>query len=70
MLRTYKINIRKNWCLQPSIWNNFFNRLKSDIEDLNTDMANQTFTVDEINTQLDSNVLYIGQRRSLQTPNL
>lgn len=38
MIRTYGINIRKNWTVSNKDWNNFFNRLKNDMEDILNDM--------------------------------
>lgn len=44
MLRSYEINIKKNWTLQPSQWNSFFTNLESDLNDIYDEM--QAFTKD------------------------
>lgn len=43
MLRTFRVNFRKNWVCQPSKWNLFFENLEADLNDLNDEIEAQIF---------------------------
>jgi len=70
MLRTSRINFRKNWACQPSLWNKFLDNLKADIEDLNDEISDQTFPFTDFNTSCETILGVVGKDKRVQAPNL
>lgn len=70
MLRTFRPNARKNWPVPPSQWNLFFNQLKADMEDLNTEIHAQVFDLTPLLTAADQIIEYSGDDKKTKYPNL
>ena len=60
MLRSYRLNFRKNWICQPSKWNLFWDNLKADMNDLMSEMESTDFSYDNINSKTEEIVKKVG----------
>ena len=70
MLRTFRVNFRKNWVCQPSKWNLFFDNLKADLTDINDEMEAQIFDVSEFIAADEDIIKDAGKDERIKYPNL
>ena len=70
MLRTFRVNFRKNWVCQPSKWNLFFDNLKADLEDLNDEIEAQVFDISGFITVDEGIIQDIGKDEDVKYPKL
>ena len=70
MLRTFRINFRKNWVCQPSKWNLFFGNLEADLIDLNNEIEAQAFDIAAFTTVDENIIKEVGKDGKLEYPRL
>jgi hypothetical protein len=70
MLRTYRINFRKNWVIQPSVWNKFFTNLELDLIDLKAEFDAQIFSATTFHTASEDIITDGGKDNRIKHPNL
>ena len=61
MLRSSRINFRKNWVVQPSKWNLFWESLELDMRDILEEMSNTSFSYTAINSATEDIVQNAGK---------
>lgn len=70
MLRTFRINFKKNWVCQPSKWNLFWENLKKDMEDLEAEMDAASFSFSNIHSEYEELVEKTGKFKRIKHPGL
>ena len=70
MLRTFRVNFRKNWVCQPSKWNLFFENLEADLQDLNSEIEAQAFSISEFITADEDIIQKAGKDGRIEYPQL
>lgn len=66
MLRSFRINWRKNWVCDFKKWNLLWSNLQKDLEDLNNEMAVASFSFDNINSKVEEFVEKTGKYKRIK----